>query len=447
MKPVSLRWTALVWMTALLTVVGGAGAIVAYAFTYSSVSELLDGHLQQVAMNVGGGVRVTDTTPRADDDPEDVFAVAIFTQAGPPTYTTGPRLALPAQSPGFIDVEAKGELWRVYTAGAAYPIVQVAQQWTVRREIARNAALTTAAPVLLVIPLSWIVVGWAMGKALRRLDALVAEISARGTNADTPIDATGAPLEITPLVESLNGLIARLGAAVSAQKRFVADAAHELRTPLAALQIQVDILRSERREKDASPIIALARGVSRATSLTNQLLSLARLDDATPPQLTLLDLAELLTTSVAEMAPMANAKDVDLGLTQITPASCFGAEPEVRALFGNLIENAVKYTAAGGQVDVSLRAEGETATVDIVDTGPGIPTEATNRIFERFYRADTAQCTATGSGLGLAIAKQVAGRHQFFLSVVNRTDGNSGVRARVMMRLAQTVERESIVRL
>ncbi len=420
-------------MTALLAFIGLIGSAAAYAFTYFSVSELLDGQLQQIALNAGGGVRVADALPAADDDPEDVFAVAIFTHAGSPSFVSGPLLDLGPQKPGFADIPAKGEMWRVYTAGSSFPIVQIAQQRTVRVEVAQNAALTAATPVLLVIPLSWFVVGWAMNRSLRRLDLLVAEIGARGAEAGAPIDANGAPTEVVPLVESLNGLIGRLSAAVSAQKRFVADAAHELRTPLAALQIQVDVLRSPHRKDEAAAISSLAQGVLRATLMTNQLLRLARLDETTPPQLASVDVRALLTDCVAELVPLADLKGVDLGLIETTSACCLGSEVELKALFGNLIENAVKYSPAGGRVDVSLKLEGKDAVVEITDSGPGIAREAMPRIFERFFRADTLH--GTGSGLGLAIVKQVADRHGFALSVANRADGSSGVRACVVMKM------------
>ena len=412
----SLRRAALVWMTALLAFVGALGAAAAFRLTYSDVSELLDSHLRQIALNAGGGVRVRDAPPATDQDPEDQFSVTIFTASGAPTFAFGPTLGLPPQRPGFADVEANDESWRVYTAGHTYPIVQVAQQWKVRREVAASAAFTAAAPVLLVIPLSWLVVGWAMNRALRRLDRLVAEIGARGPEAETPVDVAGAPVEIAPLVESFNSLLERLGAAMAAQRRFLADAAHELRTPLAALQIQIDVLRAADSSARETAADALASGVARATALTNQLLNLARLDETTTCRREPVDLSSLLTDCVAELAPLAAARDIDLGLARDAAPSILAAPEELRSLFANLIGNAVKYAKPGGRVDVALRLEGATY-VEIVDDGPGVPPEHIARLFERFYRAGSGPA---GSGLGLAIARRVADRHGFELTVANR---------------------------
>ena len=154
-----------------------------------------------------------------------------------------PGVDIPSQNrAGFADVKADGELWHVYTTGDGDRTVQVAQQETVRAEIIESAAIGAAAPILIVIPLSWLVVGWAMDRMLRRLDALATEIAERSAMAPEPIPLAGVPSEVTPLVESMNGLIERLRSAVETQKRFLADAAHELRTPLAAMQIQVDNL-------------------------------------------------------------------------------------------------------------------------------------------------------------------------------------------------------------
>ena len=147
-------------------------------------------------------------------------------------------------------MKADGELWHVYTIGDGDHTVQVAQRETVRAEIIESAAIGAAAPILIVIPLSWLVVGWAMNRMLRRLDVLATEIAERSAMATEPIPLTGVPLEVTPLVASMNGLIERLRSAVETQKRFLADAAHELRTPLAAMQIQVDNLAAGRDPSD-----------------------------------------------------------------------------------------------------------------------------------------------------------------------------------------------------
>ncbi|MCC2109022.1 MAG: HAMP domain-containing histidine kinase, partial [Hyphomicrobiales bacterium] len=228
---------------------------------------------------------------------------------------------------------------------------------------------------------------------------------------------------------SMNGLIDRLQAAVEAQKRFVADAAHELRTPLAAMQIEVDNLRPGAGADQARRVAALAASVKRASALANRLLELARLDEPTPGQGQDLDFSALMLDCVAACAPLAGRKGVDLGANIRPDIRLRGVDSELRALLTNLIDNAVRYTPPGGKVDAFLGLRDDRLVAEIVDTGPGLPPGADTRIFDRFYRG--ASGNAEGTGLGLAIARRVAERHGLALTVENRTDGVPGALARI----------------
>lgn len=426
----SLRRSALAWMTGLLTAVGLVAILIAYWYARSEAAEFLDGQLRQIALNVGPGLRSANAPAGPDRDPEDQFAITIWNSAGHIVHHSGPEAAIPQQTqPGFADVRAAGVLWRVYAAHSDERIVQVAQRDTVRAEIADGAALGAAAPVLIVIPLSWLVVGWALNRALRPLSAISDELAARSASATEPIALRGVPAEAAPLVASMNGLIDRLQAAVEAQKHFVADAAHELRTPLAAMQIEVDNLGAGAGTDHAHRVAALAASVRRASALANRLLELARLDEPAAGQRQSVDLSALLLDCVAVCAPLADRKGVDLG-ADISPAkSLFGVESELRALLANLIDNAVRYTQPGGKVDVFLGLRDDRLAAEIVDTGPGLPSGAETRIFDRFYRGLSGD--SEGTGLGLAIARRVAERHGLALTVENRTDGVQGVCARI----------------
>lgn len=427
----SLRRAALLWMTGLLTAVGLVTVVIAYWYARGEAAEFLDSQLRQIALNAGAGVASANAPGAADRDPEDQFAITIWDGAGRIVHQSLPGVAIARQEiPGFADVNTSGEVWRVYSTRDGDRTVQVAQRDTVRAEIANGAALGATAPIIIVIPLSWLVVGWALGRALRPLDALKDEIAARSASATAPIPLAGVPSEVAPLVESMNGLIARLGAAVEAQKQFVADAAHELRTPLAAMQIEVDNLASGGAQPQPDRIIALTASVKRASSLVDQLLKLARLDDAAPAQHETFDLAALLLDCVGEFALLADRKRIDLGADVGQPAPCRGNESEVRFLLTNLIDNALRYTPSGGKIDVSLGRTDNTLVVEVVDTGPGLPKGAEKRVFERFFRG--APQDIEGTGLGLAIARRVAERHGFSLTVENRADGCSGVVARVV---------------
>ncbi|WP_296714480.1 ATP-binding protein [Rhodoblastus sp.] len=428
----SLRRAALIWMTGLLTIVGIGAILVAYVYARDEAAEFLDGQLRQIALTAGTGLSPAAGSAVADQDPEDRFAITIWDGAGRVVNQSPPDVRIPRQAkPGFGYVSAGGESWRVYTVGDQARTVQVAQRETVRAEIADSAALGAAAPILIVIPLSWLVVGWAMNRMIGRLNDLAEDVAARSAKATEPIPIAGVPSEVKPLVESMNGLIARLQAAAEAQRRFLADAAHELRTPLAAMQIQVENLAGGGVAGQDERVAALAAGVKRAGALVNQLLSLERLEGSAAGVGGTFDVGALLLDCVADCAPLALVNDVDIGIDFTADAKIQGVERDVRALFASLIDNATRYTPPGGKIDVALSRREGRPVVEIVDTGPGLPKGAETRIFDRFYRG--APHDTEGTGLGLAIARRIAERHGFELTVENRADGSNGVIARVVM--------------
>ncbi|MDD2705182.1 MAG: ATP-binding protein [Acidocella sp.] len=429
----SLRRTALVWITALLAAAGLIATCAAYRYSESETSVFLDGQLRQIALNAGPGMAAVNAPAAPDQDPEDSFAVTIWNAAGHLIHQSLSGTNIPLQpKSGFANADSGGEAWRVYTLRGQNQAVQVAQRMTVRDEIASNAALGAALPVLLLIPLSWLVVGLALHRTLRRLDGLAHDLATRGAMASAPLPLADVPAELTPLVEGMNGLILRLNAALAAQKRFLADAAHTLRTPLAAMQIEIGNLSTDAPATSQRPRLeALAAGAQRAAALVDQLLRLARLDEPVPPPCVLFDAAALLLDCVADQTPLAGHKGIDLGAAIAPLAKIRGDEEEVHTLFANLIENALTYTPAGGKVDVTLRPVAGGFAAEVLDTGPGLPEGAQAHVFERFYRA--APQAAEGSGLGLAIARRIAERHGFGLEVCNRADGLNGVLARVTM--------------
>ncbi len=427
----SLRRTTLVWVTLLLAAAGLIAASMAYLYSKSETADFLDGQLRQIALNAGPGPAAANVPAAPDQDPEDRFAVTIWNAEGQIVHQSLPSVAIPIpQASGFYNAQVNGEAWRIYTLRGPDQTVEVAQRATVRDEIASNAAIGAALPVLLLIPFSWLVVGLALHRTLRRLDILAAELATRSIMATKPLPVHEIPTELTSLVTAMNGLILRLHDALTAQKRFLADAAHTLRTPIAAMQIEIGNLATD--VPPARPRLdALAAGARRAAQLVDQLLRLARLDEPQPPSRIQFDVAALLLDCVADQAALAARKGIDLGAEITPPAIINGAADEVRTLFANLIENALTYTQAGGKVDVSLRPTKDGFYAEVLDTGPGLPAGTEAHIFERFFRA--APEGVEGTGLGLAIARRIADRQGFGLEVRNRTDGITGVMARVTM--------------
>jgi two-component system OmpR family sensor kinase len=244
-----------------------------------------------------------------------------------------------------------------------------------------------------------------------------------------PLAERNLPDELRPLAGSLNDLLARLDAALSAQRRFTADAAHELRTPLAALKLQLDMAR---RAADAAgreaAYVDLDEGVRRASHLVDQLLTLARIEpEAMQSGAVDCDLVAIAKDAIVGRAALAAGKGVDLGLAQATPAVVHGNPASLGVLLSNLLDNALRYTPAGGRVDVSVEQRDGVATLGVADTGPGIPPEERERVFDRFYRG---KATEPGSGLGLSIVRRIADAHRASIALDDVPGGGLRVTVR-----------------
>jgi two-component system, OmpR family, sensor kinase len=332
---------------------------------------------------------------------------------------------------GFADLETGGNIWRVYTASDGNRFAQVAQRRSARIEIANHAAAAAAVPLLAAFPVAWIAAIFGINQLLRRVEDFATALALRGVEASGPVIAGEMPREFLPVIVSLNCLIEKHRVAIEQQKQFVSEAAHELRTPLTALQIQVDNLRSQ---PDPESVGELSDGIRRATAMVAQLLSLARLDAPhIPADSAKLDLGELILSIIAEFVPTSTRCGVDLAVSARENILVKASDAEARLLFGNLIDNAIRYTPRGGNIEVIVEQGRSVIEVRIIDSGIGIPDASLSRIFDRFYRA--APLDIEGTGLGLAIAKKVAERNKYVLSVSNRTDDVRGVLAQVLIPL------------
>jgi two-component system OmpR family sensor kinase len=258
---------------------------------------------------------------------------------------------------------------------------------------------------------------------LQPLDRIATALGRRTPDSLDALPQDQLPQEIRPLVQALNGLLARLARALESQKAFVADAAHELRTPLTAVQLQIQLAeRAQTVEERAAAFAQLKQGQARAAHLVQQLLTLARQEPGVAAQAHApVDLAELARLVVSEYAPLAAERNIDLGLGHAAPARIEGDFDALRVMLGNLVDNAIRYTPAGGHVDLALQLRDHAAVVEISDTGPGIPEQDRARVFDRFYRREATQ--ASGSGLGLAIVRNIADRHGASIQLENRAPG------------------------
>lgn len=407
----SIRTRLLIGLLAALLVASGVAAAVTYARLHREADRLFDYQMRQAALSIPAEALVGPAEQTLSTG--EGFVIQIWNLNGAPRFFPPPDLFLPHRAElGFTDVSTPRGAWRVYSAVVRDAVVQVAQPLELRRRLAADMALRSVLPMLLAIPVLAALLWTIVSGGLRPLRRLAASVRSRSPQSLEPVDETRLPDELAPLAHALNDLLARLGRALDAQRAFVGDAAHELRTPLAAVRLQVQL--AERAPPGAErerAFAALRDGIDRATHLIEQLLTLAREepDVAAARPAAPVALADLARQVVADHAATAAEKKVDLGLARADAATVAGDAGRLRILLNNLVDNAVRYTPAGGTVDVEVAAEGDQVRCTVTDSGPGIPAEERERVFDRFYRGTSAG--PGGSGLGLAIARNIALQH------------------------------------
>jgi two-component system OmpR family sensor kinase len=416
----SLRTRLLVYLLAAVSVVAVTQAAVAYGAALDEADDIFDYHMQQMASSLSAGLPMTTSPPprrsRLPDDDNFDFVVQLWTNEGALVFESAPRAELPQRAVlGFSDVAAQGTLYRVLSVETPNHTVQVAQDVAVRTGMARNLALRTIGPTLALVPLLMLLVWWVVITSLAPADRVRAEVAAREAGDLSPLNEAGLPDEVRPLVREINLLFARLGRAFEAQTHFVADAAHELRSPLTALKLQVQGLqRSHDPAVRELAVQRLAAGVERATRLVEQLLVLARHEataaSGTPAEP--VDLVEAARLALADSALAAAHRRTEIGLSHDARVTVHGHAEALRMLVRNLVDNALKYCPEGGRIEVQVRLQDGQALLQVDDSGPGIPEAERGRVLDRFHRLPgSAAASPTGSGLGLAIVKAVAELH------------------------------------
>lgn len=339
--------------------------------------------------------------------------------------SANPPPALPGHASGYADVYVGGEGWRVLAASDGTLRVEVAQSLSIRDELALHLAQRLALPVLLVLPLLGGLIFLVVGRALRPLDDLAGKVASRTASNLAPLEIAPLPCEVLPLATALNSLLERLNHALDSERRFTADAAHELRTPLAAIQIQAQVALASRNEGGrAHALEQVLAGTRHATRLVEQLLRLARLDP----------LAGLPATQSIEVAALARqvVEDLHLGsqaerlqVEVLNNPRVMGDPDLLRVALRNLLDNALRYSPPGSPITLGASLENGAPRLWVEDSGLGVAEEELPRLTERFYRG--SEVTQGGSGLGLAIVARIAQLHGARLSLENRAEG--GLRA------------------
>ena len=408
----SIQLQLSLWISLSILLVAAVGGAFSYASAFDEARELQDDVLRQVAETFDRHRVQPSPNAIADSaaqDGEDAPRVWVQFLSG----AVADARALPLEptlAPGMHTVHLRSGTYKVFVkALATGGVLAVSQDATFRDDIARENALRTLMPFLLLMPVLLLLVAVLVRRSFRPVGLLAAELDARSELDLHPIEQEKLGTEIRPFANAINRMLERVSASMKAQRRFVADAAHELRSPLAAISLQAERLASSEMSEEAEQRLrALRGGIERSRHLLDQLLTLARAEAAPVSAMERISIPNLLRELVEDLLPLAEARQIDLGVVAASGEAAVNAA-ELKIVLKNLIHNAIRYAPVGGRVDLNASVEGGSVVISVRDNGPGIPPEERERVFDPFYRGIDGNDTM-GSGLGLSIVQTIATR-------------------------------------
>ncbi|MFO7592886.1 MAG: ATP-binding protein [Pseudomonadota bacterium] len=429
----SLRRRLLVLLISITAGIWAVTAVTGYQDSRHEVRELFDAQMAQTArtlLSVAGHELIELSGGELDNTHIHFTGETRFTAGGheyeyklayqlwqQPQNTlllrsfNAPERPLGEKLNGYSIREINGERWRVFSLldeDSGFQ-VQVGEAMAIREELSSAVAMRIGLSLIIALPLLTLLISLGVTRTLSPLRRLAEAIIQRDPDNLDKVDEKSIPEEVIPLVKALNRLFERLACAFENERRFTADAAHELRTPLAALKVQAQVARRSRDDHERNQALdSVLKGVDRASALVEQLLTLARIDPENHhAPVEMVDLERIAANIIADDAGQARQKRINVALNSCSNPKTTGMREGIEVLLRNLLDNAIRYTPEGGQVSVSIeRSEGRCLILRIGDSGPGVPKEEREKIFERFYRL--AGQDTPGSGLGLSIVKRIA---------------------------------------
>lgn len=437
----SIRSRLLVWQLGALLLACALGGALSYELAWRGFNHLRDEGLEQIAYSVmrhdtqdaqdlvtagpnGNGA------PAANDaysDDQGQFVSQIWTPQGQIIYASLDDTGPPLQAPGWHRVRWNGTHWRTYTLQDADRLIQVATTSELRSGTFTGYVPWLLAPLLLLLGLLAVLIRASVTGALSPLNDLKNALARREPNDLQALPTNTLPEEVRPLVETLNQMLSTVDHLLSSQRRFLADVAHELNTPLAAIKLQAQLAQRAQAQQQPWPLDELHSGIDRAVHLVAQLLQMARLEPQAEPYLSApVDLQKLARNRVMAFWAQADLRHIDLGLDSPEPVRLLGDPHALGVLIDNLIDNALRYSTAGTSVDVRAVHEGELSVLEVVDHGPGMADADKPRALERFVRLRPD--ASAGSGLGLAIVRHIAQQHGAELHMLDTLGGGLTVR-------------------
>lgn len=425
----SLRGRLFAGLTIFTVGIALVAGYLAYRWAFDEAIELQDAILLQVGSLAARNHLSTKLPSEGNIDGEAQVLIEEMGPGGRAADRGDSASSLSGDLPdGLQTVTRGGTRWRILVRTRSDGSrVAVGQPTANRDEVAQDSALRTIVPLGVLIPCLMVLIVIVVDRTLRPLSRLAERLDAKQSDHLETLPTEGIPTELLPFVSSINRLLERIRAMFDSQRRFIADAAHELRTPITALVVQADNLEQADLSQDGRDRLAsLKTGIRRTGHLLEQLLMLARYDSDASKNNPQGEFDRVLKEVVADLLPAAQTKSIDLGFARIEPISVRLEPVALAVLARNLLDNALRHTPAGGQVDVSLFAENDFVFFTVEDTGSGIPDADLDRIFEPFFRGSRSR--GEGSGLGLSIARRIVERCHGSVRLENKTTPGSGLR-------------------
>jgi two-component system OmpR family sensor kinase len=412
----SLQGQLSLWLSLTILLVAICGGVLSFKAVYSEADEFQDDQLRQVAgllehQDLPADTVIVQNVEKSRDSESQIFVQVLDATPVEIQAKHHERILLPVDIPeGLQTFQATKFKWRLFVRllPSGNRLV-VGQRLDVRDDIARDGAIGTLLPSIVLIPLLIILINFLIHRMLKPVNRLASELDSRHESDLRRLDDTQVPREIRPFTTSINQLLHRVEKSVDMQRRFVADAAHELRSPLTALSLQADNLATVSLPPDGvSRLASLQRGLARSRLLLEQLLSLARSQAGASLPAADVPVQELFRRTLEDMIPIIETRKLEIEVDMQDGACFHGHEIDGVTLLKNLIGNAVHYTPPGGKILCRARQDNDALTIEIEDGGPGIPEADRERVFDPFYRV--VGSTEIGSGLGLAIVRAIMDR-------------------------------------